>query len=77
MNSPSMLVGSVLRLYHQLAAFGRQSWRKDWDVIATADSNSSREETDYLCDVGDGAGCTEIWEHLSERREEDETDGGG
>ncbi|VTT87877.1 hypothetical protein DM2_1211 [Halorubrum sp. DM2] len=26
--------------------------------------------TDHLDDVEDGAGCTEIWERLSERREE-------
>jgi hypothetical protein len=25
--------------------------------------------TDHLDDVEDGCGCTEIWEHLSERRE--------
>ncbi|WP_259371278.1 MULTISPECIES: hypothetical protein [Halostella] len=24
---------------------------------------------DHLDDVDDGCGCTEIWEHLSERRE--------
>lgn len=27
-------------------------------------------ERDHLEDVEDGAGCTEIWERLSERREE-------
>ncbi|MFC4358276.1 hypothetical protein ACFO0N_09995 [Halobium salinum] len=29
------------------------------------------EEADdaHLADVQDGAGCTEIWEHLSDRRE--------
>jgi hypothetical protein len=27
---------------------------------------------DHLADVQDGAGCTEIWEHLSDRRESDE-----
>jgi len=26
-------------------------------------------DADHLADVEDGAGCTEIWEHLSERRE--------
>jgi hypothetical protein len=25
--------------------------------------------TDHLNGVGDGCGCTEIWEHLSEERE--------
>lgn len=27
----------------------------------------------HLSEVPDGAGCTEIWEHLSEERESDET----
>lgn len=27
---------------------------------------------DHLDDVPDGAGCTGIWEHLSERREADD-----
>lgn len=31
-------------------------------------------DDEHLSDVPDGAGCTEIWEHLAERRE-DETDG--
>jgi hypothetical protein len=26
------------------------------------------EQDDLLDDIEDGAGCTEIWEHLSERR---------
>jgi hypothetical protein len=29
---------------------------------------------DHLSEVKDGAGCTEIWEHLSERRSDPETD---
>ena len=29
-------------------------------------------ESDHLADVEDGAGCTEIWERLSERREQEE-----
>ncbi|NEU55310.1 hypothetical protein [Halorussus sp. MSC15.2] len=36
-------------------------------------SDESTDERSHLEDVEDGAGCTEIWEHLSERRE-DETD---
>jgi len=31
------------------------------------------EEADHLAELSDGAGCTEIWEHLSERREAEET----
>lgn len=27
---------------------------------------------DHLADIEEGAGCTEIWEHLSERREADD-----
>ncbi|XVH32668.1 hypothetical protein ACNS7O_05640 [Haloferacaceae archaeon DSL9] len=30
---------------------------------------SNRDDSDHLSDLEDGAGCTEIWEHLSERRE--------
>lgn len=30
------------------------------------------EEEDHLSDVADGSGCTEIWEHLSERRDDEE-----
>ena len=32
------------------------------------------EEADHLAELSDGAGCTEIWEHLSERREAEEDD---
>ncbi len=28
----------------------------------------SDDETSHLSDLSDGAGCTEIWEHLSEQR---------
>lgn len=34
-------------------------------------SNSTRDD-DHLHDLEDGAGCTEIWEKLSEQRDEDE-----
>lgn len=42
-------------------------------------SNTTRRSDDldaHLSEVEDGAGCTEIWETLSERRDEDadETD---
>lgn len=40
----------------------------------TDDSRGSPEEdeptTSHLDDLDDGAGCTEIWEHLSKRHEE-------
>ncbi|ELZ13062.1 hypothetical protein NP511_16290 [Natrinema thermotolerans] len=40
----------------------------------TAESGGSDEESDrddgHLEDVDVGAGCTEIWEHLAEERED-------
>jgi hypothetical protein len=43
--------------------------------------DEEREETDrdddHLSGVPDGAGCTEIWEHLAERREADEAEDDG
>lgn len=33
---------------------------------------SEEPDDDHLDDVDDGAGCTEIWEHLSERRDADD-----
>ena len=33
-------------------------------------SNSDPADDAYLADVPDGAGCTEIWERLSEGRDE-------
>jgi len=32
-------------------------------------SNSKSPETDHVETIPDGAGCTEIWEHLSDERE--------
>lgn len=32
-------------------------------------SNSGRATDEHLQDVPDGAGCTEIWEHLSQERD--------
>lgn len=31
--------------------------------------DAAAEDDDHLTDVPDGAGCTEIWEHISERRD--------
>jgi hypothetical protein len=28
------------------------------------------DDSDHLADLSDGAGCAEVWEHLSEEREE-------
>ncbi|WP_253737430.1 hypothetical protein [Halohasta salina] len=29
------------------------------------------DETDHLADLSDGAGCAEVWEHLSAQRDSD------
>ena len=34
--------------------------------------STESEDDDHLGDLIDGAGCTEIWEHLSEQRETSE-----
>ncbi|MFC5368464.1 hypothetical protein [Salinirubrum litoreum] len=41
------------------------------DEDASVESDSARDD-DHLADVEEGAGCTEIWEHLSEQRESGE-----
>jgi hypothetical protein len=38
-------------------------------------SNQTEPATDHLDSVEDGCGCTEIWEHLSERRDGEAADG--
>jgi len=40
--------------------------------LKTQDGNDTEDEPEdnHLEDVEVGAGCTEIWEHLSEQREE-------
>ena len=46
----------------------------DDDSRATDDSpetDDSRAMDEHLADVEDGCGCTEVWEHLSERRDDD------
>ncbi|MFC7214815.1 hypothetical protein ACFQO4_12090 [Saliphagus sp. GCM10025334] len=37
---------------------------------ATPEATRGEDDTAHLEDVDVGAGCTEIWEHLAERREE-------
>lgn len=41
------------------------------DANGPTDTKSApkRDGSSHLDDVEDGAGCTEIWEHLSERRQ--------
>lgn len=36
-------------------------------------SDEPRDD-EHLADVEEGAGCTEIWEHLSEQREREQSD---
>jgi len=36
----------------------------------TAAEETESDEYSHLDDLADGAGCTEIWEHLSDSREE-------
>jgi hypothetical protein len=40
------------------------------DHLDDADEDDSAAHREHLEDVEDGCGCTEIWEHLSENREE-------
>ena len=43
--------------------------RRETDPSDETDAEPD-DGTGHLDDIEDGAGCTEIWEHLSERREE-------
>jgi hypothetical protein len=38
----------------------------------TSETESKRDhpDRDHLTDVEDGCGCTEVWEHLSENRDD-------
>ena len=47
-----------------VAADGGASDDDDGDELEGED-----DDLEYLDDIEDGAGCTEVWEHLSERRE--------
>jgi hypothetical protein len=40
-------------------------------VDQRAEETDERPVDDHLKDVDDGCGCTEIWEHLSDNREEE------
>ena len=44
------------------------------DLAATRDGDGEEAVDEHLDNLPDGAGCTEIWEHLSERREADTDD---
>ena len=36
-----------------------------------SNSEVSKEDGAHLAEIPDGAGCTEIWEHLSDGRDKD------
>lgn len=47
------------------------SIKKDGDSVDnTPETGESKENRTYLDEIPDGAGCTEIWEHLSQGRDE-------
>jgi|GEM_PF-368647 hypothetical protein len=48
---------------------GEQTDAEPVDEQTDAASTESIDGSDHLDDVADGAGCAEIWERLSERRE--------
>ncbi|NUE01291.1 hypothetical protein HUB97_02125 [Halorubraceae archaeon YAN] len=35
-----------------------------------ADADAETDDTEHLAGLSDGAGCTEVWEHLSAQRED-------
>lgn len=42
------------------------------DTVDAPADESEHASDDHLTDVEEGAGCAEIWEHLSERRAADD-----
>ncbi|WP_199174687.1 hypothetical protein [Halegenticoccus soli] len=44
------------------------------DAVNCAEAEERERHDDHLADLEDGSGCTEIWEHLSERRERAEVE---
>lgn len=36
------------------------------------DTDEESVDTSYLDDIEEGSGCTEIWEHMSDKRDERE-----
>ncbi|GAA0665537.1 hypothetical protein ACFQDG_13220 [Natronoarchaeum mannanilyticum] len=41
------------------------------NATPTHETDEEEPEDDHLADIEEGAGCTEIWEHLSEQRDDD------
>ncbi len=41
-------------------------------MTAPSDTQDADEARNHLDDLADGCGCAEVWEYLSERREDEE-----
>jgi hypothetical protein len=41
---------------------------------ASIEAEREEQDTDHLDDIEDGCGCAEVWEHLSERRAQQDGD---
>lgn len=41
-------------------------------MTASSDTQETEETRNHLDDLADGCGCAEVWEFLSERRENEE-----
>lgn len=55
------------------ARFGRRRARTvrfGGRTMSETEEGEEEPATDHLDDVADGSGCTEIWEHLSEQRDD-------
>lgn len=46
-----------------------ESEESNVDTASSDAASTSNDESGHLDDLADGAGCTEIWEHLSESRD--------
>jgi hypothetical protein len=42
----------------------------DEDAATNPVPSDDKDDMEHLDDLPDGAGCTEIWEHISENRDE-------
>ena len=38
--------------------------------VSNQDASRRERDDDHLQDVEDGCGCTEVWEHMSDQRED-------
>lgn len=68
-HSPATTVGRhLLDVVRRRLSAERSSDRTEVSLRADGGEDADGEDTDdHLRDVPDGAGCTEIWEYLSER----------